>query len=185
MRACRSALTVAIVVDSAVGGGGIRFSQQWSDGWLVSKQWAARSYLAKLWMRKFHSCGYAACLMWLTFIAVVGWGLQLQRVAVERGAGACRGHGQEPVSVSRLRAPLSSANLPIYFSSGIDYRWARPEATTAPLVRARMDDPAEEPSCPKIAFLQCRSARPFGSAARSGAFVPTHRPPEGPPSCSG
>ena len=69
--------------------------------------------------------------MWLTFIAVVGWGLQLQRVAVERGAGACRGHGQEPVSVSRLRAPLSSANLPIYFSSGMDYRWARPEATTA------------------------------------------------------
>ena len=114
-----------------MGGGGIRFSQQWSGGWLVSKQWAARSYLAKLWMRKFHSCVYTACLMWLTFIAVVGWGLQLQRVAVERGAGACRGHGQEPVSVSRLRAPLSSANLPIYFSSGMDYRWARPEATTA------------------------------------------------------
>ena len=65
------------------------------------------------------------------FIAVLGWGLQLQRVAVERGAGACRGHGQEPVSESRLRAPLSSANLPIYFSSGMDYRWARPEATTA------------------------------------------------------
>ena len=34
--------------------------------------------------------------------------------------------------MSRLRAPLSSANLPIYFSSGMDYRWARPEATTAP-----------------------------------------------------
>ena len=35
--------------------------------------------------------------------------------------------------MSRLRAPLSSANLPIYFenSSGMDYRWARPEATTA------------------------------------------------------
>ena len=82
-------------------------------------------------MRKFHSCGYTACLVWLTFIAVVGWGLQLQRVAVERGAGACRGHGQEPVSVSRLRAPLSSANLPIYFSSGDDRRMQRARATTA------------------------------------------------------
>ena len=72
--------------------------------------------------------------MWLTCIAVVGWGLQLQRVAVERGAGACRGHGQEPVSVSRLRAPLSSVNIPIHFSSGMDYRWAQPEATTAPIL---------------------------------------------------
>ena len=57
--------------------------------------------------------------------------MQRVAVAVERGAGACRGHGQEPVSVSRLRALLSSANLPIYFSSGIGYKWARPEATTA------------------------------------------------------
>ena len=38
--------------------------------------------------------------------------------------------------MSRLRAPLSSANLPIYFSSGMDYRWARPEATTVCVFRA-------------------------------------------------
>ena len=39
---------------------------------------------------------------------------------------------QAPLSaLLRRKAPLSVVNLPIYFSSGADYKWARPEATTA------------------------------------------------------
>ena len=39
-----------------------------------------------------------------------GLQLQLQRAAVERGAGTCKGHWQEPVGLSGAQAPFSLRN---------------------------------------------------------------------------